>query len=328
MPANLPPEYFETERKLKTAKTIPEKIEILEKLLSIVPKHKGTEKLQAVLKRKISKLKEQQQKKSAKAKRGPIFYIERSGAAQVILIGPPNSGKSQILNSLTNAYSEVANYPYSTKKPVPGMMPFKDIKIQLIDTPPIGEEYLEPWLPELIKLADAVLMVVDLNNDDLLSQMDIVFQKLKEKKIELVGFIKEDFEKKFFLKKTMIIGNKFDYSRAKENFEILKELYKEKFLIFPYSAKEKTHSEELKEKIYNFLDLIRVYSKIPGKKPDLEEPFVFKKGSTIMDMAERIHKDFAQNLKYARVWNRNNLNGLKVTKDYILQEEDIVELHI
>jgi len=328
MPANLPPEYFETEKKLKTAKTISEKIEILEKLLSIVPKHKGTEKLQAVLKRKISKLRDQQQKKSATARRGPIFHIERSGAAQLILIGPPNSGKSQVLNSLTNAYSEVADYPYSTKKPVPGMMPFKDIKIQLIDTPPIGEEYIEPWLPELIKLADAVLLVVDLNDDDLLSQIDTIFQKLKEKKIELVGSIKENTETNFFLKKTMIIGNKFDQQQAKENFKILKELFEKDFLIFPYSAKEKTNSEELKEKIYNFLDLIRVYSKVPGKKPDLNEPFVFKKGSTIMDMAERIHKDFARNLKYARVWNKNNLNGLKVTKDYLLQEEDIVELHI
>ncbi len=328
MPANLPPEYFETEKKLRTAKTIPEKIEILEKLLSIVPKHKGTEKLQAVLKRKISKLRDQQQRKSATARRGPVFYIERSGAAQLILIGPPNSGKSQILNSLTNAYSEVADYPYSTKKPVPGMMPFKDIKIQLIDTPPIGEEYIEPWLPELIKVADAVLLVVDLNDDDLLSQIDTVLQKLKEKKIELIGSIKEDTGTNFFLKKTLIIGNKFDQQRAKENFKILKELFEKDFLIFPYSAKEKTNLEELKGKIYNFLELIRVYSKVPGKKPDLNEPFVFKKGSTIMDMAERIHKDFARNLKYAKVWNKNNLNGLKVTKDYLLQEEDIVELHI
>ncbi|MCP2518864.1 50S ribosome-binding GTPase [Candidatus Aminicenantes bacterium AC-335-K20] len=328
MPANLPPEYFEEEKKLRTAKTIPEKIEILERLLSIVPKHKGTEKLQAVLKRKISKLREQQQRKSATARRGPVFYIEKSGAGQVILIGPPNSGKSQILNSLTNAYSEVADYPYSTKKPVPGMMPFKDIKIQLIDTPPIGEEYLEPWLPELVKIADAVLLIVDLSNDDLLSQIDIVFQKLKEKKIQLVGSLKEKIEESFFIKKTMIIGNKFDLQHAKENFEVLSELFGKEFLIIPYSAKEQINIEELKEKIYNFLDLIRVYSKIPGKKPDLDEPFVFKKGSTIMDMAEKIHKDFAKNLKYARVWNKNNLNGLKVTKDYILQEEDIVELHI
>lgn len=286
MPANLPPEYFEEEKKLRTAKTIPEKIEILERLLSIVPKHKGTEKLQAVLKRKISKLREQQQRKSATARRGPVFYIEKSGAGQVILIGPPNSGKSQILNSLTNAYSEVADYPYSTKKPVPGMMPFKDIKIQLIDTPPIGEEYLEPWLPELVKIADAVLLIVDLSNDDLLSQIDIVFQKLKEKKIQLVGSLKEKIEESFFIKKTMIIGNKFDLQHAKENFEVLSELFGKEFLIIPYSAKEQINIEELKEKIYNFLDLIRVYSKIPGKKPDLDEPFVFKKGSTIMDMAE------------------------------------------
>ncbi len=328
MPANLPPQYFETEKKLKTAKTISEKIKILEELLSIVPKHKGTEKLQALLKTKISKLREQQQKRGATARRGPLFYIEKSGAGQLILIGPPNAGKSQILNTLTNASSEVADYPYTTKKPIPGMMPFKNVQIQLIDTPPIGEEYLESWLPELVKLADAVLLVIDLNDNDLLSQMDTVFKKLEEKKIKLVGSLKGKHEGKFFLKETMIIGNKYDFPRAKENFEILKELFSKEFYIFPFSTVEKKNLGELKEKIYQLLNIIRVYSKIPGKKPDLKDPFVFKKGSTIMDMAERIHKDFAYKLKYARVWGQSKFDGQKVTKDYVLQEEDIVELHI
>ena len=328
MPANLPPQYFETEKKLKTAKSIPEKIQILEELLSIVPKHKGTEKLQAILKRKISKLRDQEKKRSAPARRAPLFYIEKSGAGQVILIGPPNSGKSKILNSLTNASSEVADYPYTTKKPVPGMMPYKNIQIQLVDTPPIGEEYFEPWLTELIKLSDGILLVVDLSDDDLLSQIDNIINKLEAKKIKLVGSIEENLENRIFQKRTIIIGNKYDLDRAKENFEILKELLGKKFPLFPYSAEENKNSENFKEEIYKLLDVVRFYSKIPGKKPDLEEPFVFKRGSTIMDMAERIHKDFAHKLKYARVWGTNKFDGQKVTRDYVLQEEDIIELHI
>ncbi|MFQ6081788.1 MAG: GTPase [Candidatus Aminicenantia bacterium] len=329
MPANLPPQYFEAERKLKTAKNIPDKIGILEEMLSIVPKHKGTEKLQALLKTKISKLKDQLQKKQATARHGPVFYIEKLGAGQVILIGPPNAGKSQILNSLTNAPAEVADYPFTTQKPVPGMMPYKNIQIQLIDTPPITEEYLEPWLPEIIKVADAVLLVVDLNDDNCLDQIEVIFKRLEDKKITLVEpKMVIESEKKPFLKRALIIGNKNDLSGATENLEFLKEFYAQKFPVISISAKEKVNLDNLKDRIYNILDIIRVYSKIPGKKPDLNEPFIFKKGATVMDMAERIHKDFAYKLKYARIWGSNKYDGQKVTKDYILQEEDIIELHI
>lgn len=329
MPANLPPQYFETERKLKTAKTHQEKIVILEELLSIVPKHKGTEKLQALLKTKIAKLKSTAQKKPTVAKHVPTFHIEKSGAGQVVLIGPPNAGKSMLIKSLTNANPEIGDYPFTTQVPYPAMMIYENIQIQLIDTPPITPEYVDVWHYELIKGADGVLFCADMAGQDQSLALLAILDKLKEKRIEFISEKQEPpSEGPHFYKRALIVANKNDLLSAAENIHILKDLMTGILDVISISSSRGDGLEALKGKIFSLLHIIRIYSKIPGKKADLEDPFTLKKGSTVMDLSRAIHKDFTLKLKYARIWSKDKYQGQKVNRDHVLEDEDIIELHI
>jgi small GTP-binding protein len=329
MPANLPPQYFETERKLKTAKTPQEKRIILEELLSLVPKHKGTEKLQALLKTKIAKLKSAAQKKPAIAKHALSFHFDKAGAGQIILIGPPNAGKSRLIKSLSNANPEIAAYPFTTRNPYPAMMEYENIQIQLIDTPPITPEYMEFWHSELIKEADGILFLLDLSRQSPMNTIQIILDRLKEKKIELIA---EDQAiptgVPSFYKKTLIVANKMDLPSAEENYKIFKKALESKFVPIPVSADKGDGLESLKKRIFSLLHIIRVYSKIPGKKADFNDPYTLKKGSSVMTLARTVHKDFGENLKYARIWSKNKYQGQKVNRNHILEDEDVIELHI
>lgn len=329
MPANLPPQYFEKEKELKKAKNPQERISILEDLLAIVPKHKGTEKLQAQLKTKIAKLKTESQRSPTVARHTAAFQVEKTGAGQVVVIGSPNTGKSSLIKALTNANPDIGDYPFTTRLPSPAMMPYENIQIQLVDMPPITQDYFEFWQAELIKAADAVLLVVDLSLPDPSEDFLTLLAKLEEKRIALVAR-EENIppEKQQFMKKTMIIANKADHPRAEKNLEAIKDFTDQDFETIPVSIFEEKTLVDLKERIYTLLDVIRVYSKIPGKKVDHEDPYVFKKGSSLMDMAKAVHKDFAQRLKYARIWGKNKYQGQKVNRSYILEDEDIIELHI
>jgi ribosome-interacting GTPase 1 len=329
MPANLPPQYFDTEKKLKTAKTPEEKVPILEELLSIVPKHKGTEKLQALLKTKIAKLKSTAQKKPTIAKHGLSYYIEKAGAGQVVLVGLPNSGKSSLVKSLTNANPDIGDYPFTTRMPYPAMMPYENIQIQLVDTPPITPEYMEYWHAELIKSADGVLAILDTSSQNLASDTESLLAKLKEKRIVLIP---KDHtlppEASLFNKRALIVANKADLSSEEGYLTSIKHVLDPYFDLIPVSTTTGDGLEILRTKIFSLLHVIRVYSKIPGKKADREDPFTLKIGSSVMSLAKAVHKDFAQNLRFARIWSQNKYQGQKVNRDHILEDEDIIELHI
>jgi hypothetical protein len=329
MPANLPPQYFETERKLKDAKTPQEKTGILEELLSIVPKHKGTEKLQALLKTKIAKLKSESQKRPTTAKHAPTFHIDKSGAGQVVLIGPPNAGKSMLIKSLSNANPEIGDYPFTTRTPSPAMMKYENIQIQLIDTPPITADYMEVWHYELVKDADGVLFLLDLAGPNPADTLQAILARLREKKIELVPEGQTaPSESRFFLKRTLIVANKKDLPSAEENLNRLRKALEPTFSPMAVSASRGDGLELLKKQIFSIIRIIRVHSKVPGKKADLAAPFTLKQGASVMDLARAVHKDFAQKLKYARIWSKNKYQGQKVNRDHILEDEDIIELHI
>jgi len=329
MPTNVPPQYLEVEKKLQTTSDPMERKEIYEELLSIVPKHKGTDKLQALLKTKISKLKAQLEKKTAVSRSGPTYSIEKAGAGQVVLIGPPNSGKSSLLKSLTNADPKVADYPFSTHTAAPAMMPYENIQIQLIDTPPVTEDYIEVWHTELIKNADAVLFVLDLGRPDPFEDLLMVMAKLEEKRIEFVENGAEiHSSRQIPYEKNLVIANKSDLDPAGEKIRALDREIEGMFPMIPVSAKTEDNLGELKSRIFSMLKILRVYSKTPGKDVNRKDPYVFRTGSTLVDMAKAVHKDFAQKLKFARIWGTNKYQGQKVNRDYILEDEDIIELHI
>jgi uncharacterized protein len=329
MPANLPPHYYEAERRYREAKDPQDKLAILHEMYAIMPKHKGTDKLQADVKSKISKLNKEIQQKKKTTRRGDQYFVEKEGAAQVVLIGAPNAGKSQILTSLTHATPEVAAYPYTTTKPLSGMMPFENIQIQLVDTPPIAMEFMEPWLAGIIRGVDIVCLVADLGSENMLEEIEAVIHKLEEYKIILEQKEGETNPLDGIAhKKTILIANKVDLPISEINLGLLKEYNKQQLPIFVLSATEKTNIEEFRRFIYDSLGILRVYTKTPGKKAEFKDPVILKIGSTLLEAARAIHKDFAHNLKYARVWGEGVYDGQMVQKDFILKDGQVVEFHI
>jgi len=326
MPANLPPQYFEAEKRYRQARTPQEKVEALEDMLSIMPKHKGTDRLRAELRTKIAKFYDEAQKRPLIGRKGSLlYYIKKEGAGQAVLVGLPNVGKSQLVSAVTEASPEVANYPFTTQVPIPGMMRFENIQIQLVDLPAITAPQVDSWLPNVFKNADLLLIVVDLSQDPI-TQMEAIIERLKKFRINL--FDQAEVEPRTVQKRALIIGNKRDLEGAEERYRRLSSRYGEKLSLVCLSAKEGDGLEKLGESIYRALDVIRVYTKAPGQPPDLNEPVVVKKGSTVEEVAESIHKDFRSKLKYALVWGSGKFDGQQVKRQHVLQEGDIVELHI
>jgi len=326
MPANLPPQYFEAEKRYRVAKDAEEKIEALQAMLAIMPRHKGTDRLHAGLRRKIARLSQEAEKKYATARRAG-FYIRREGAGQVILVGLANVGKSQLLAALTDASPEIAEYPFSTQMATPGMMRFEDIQIQLVDTPPIGHRNVRTLLANTLRGADLIAIVVDLGVEPV-SQVTATLQALTGARIEAQLDGAKEASPGSYQKKMLITGNKSDLENADSNRRKLDEQYSAVFPMVSVSAREGNGLEGLKSAIYKALDIFRVYTKAPGTKADLGEPVILKKGGTVQDAAESIHKDFKYELKYATVWGSGKYDGQKVSKAHALQDGDIVEFHI
>ena len=333
MPTNLPPEAIEAERRYRAAQSVAEKITTLEEFLSTIPKHKGTDKLRANLRRRLSKLKASSQVRKGVSTRDSAFRINKEGAGQVVLVGPTNVGKSALVAALTNATPQVAPSPYTTWAPTPGMMPVEDIQVQLIDTPPLDREYVEPELMNLIRRSDLVLLVVDLQTDPL-QQLEDTIALLEEYRIvpRRLQDRYADRPRLTFIP-LFVLANKNDDETFDENFEIFCELLKENSEtdcpLLPVSATTGRNLERLKQVVFEQLEIIRVYSKAPGKEPDLDAPFVLKKGSTVAEFAGKVHQDFYENLKSARVWGSATLyDGQMVRRDHVLQDGDVVELRI
>jgi ribosome-interacting GTPase 1 len=329
MPANLTPQYFEAEQKYREAITAHEKLHALKLMLAVIPKHKGTEKLQADIKRKISRLTEDMEQAHKAGKRHSDF-VKKEGAGQVVLVGPPNSGKSSIVNFLTHAEPEVADYPFTTHKPAPAMMPFKDLQVQLVDMPPITESYYEGWWSNIIRDCDLVLLVIGLDEIDPDGAAQVLLKHLEEAGTILApeaDLDRDALDFRAVKKMTRLVLNKKDLGGV----DIMRDLLKPVLGGIPVavvSCSTGEGMEELRAAIVDWLDLIRVYTKVPGKKADLSKPYVVKRGTTILEIAGTIHKDFKENLKFARVWGHAKFDGQPVEKTYELEDGDIIELHI
>jgi ribosome-interacting GTPase 1 len=328
MPTNLPPEYFEVEKRFRAAKSPAEKVALLEELISTVPKHKGTDHLRADLRRRLSQLRAEARSKKGASRRESVFRIEREGAGQVVVVGPANVGKSALVAALTNATPEVADYPYTTWEPTPGMMPVEDIQIQLVDTPPLDRDYVEPELLDLIRRSDLILLVVDLQTDPL-GQLEETLAILRENRIVPHRW-KDRYseDERVTFKPILVLANKADDERSNELFELFCQLLDEEWPCLPVSAATGRNLEGLKRAVFENLGIIRVYAKPPGKEPDFSAPFVLKKGSTVQDLAGKVHKDFLEKLTAARVWGSAEFDGQMVQRDYVLQDGDVVELRI
>jgi ribosome-interacting GTPase 1 len=330
MAANLTPQYLEAEAQYKKAQTAEERLECLKKMYSLLPKHKASEKLQADLKTRMSGLKKEiEQERKQPKKVGISHKIPKQGAGQYVLLGAPNTGKSRLLGRLTRAAPEVAPYPFTTREPHAGMMDWEDVRVQLIDTPPITADYLESYLPGMVQAADAALLLLDLSDDDGPFAVEAVIERLSQAKAFL-GAAPPAAPEEGALPptRTMLVANKMDLPGAADRLELVRELFGPRFPIQVVSAEQGTGLEDLRHTIYQLLNVIRVYTKQPGKPPDMASPFTVPVGSDLLTLAARVHRDFAEGLKSARIWGTGVYDGQTVKRDHVLHDKDIVELHL
>jgi uncharacterized protein len=325
MPANLTPQYKAAEATYKQAQTVSEKIHALEEMYRTIPKHKGTEKLCSDIKQRLSKARKQLEQSSRSQTKGTSFHVAREGAAQIVLVGPPNSGKSSVLAGFTKAHTVVADYPFSTQKPLPGMLKWENLQFQLVDLPPLSGEFYEPWVPSLVRVSDMVLLVVGMDTVD---QIDTVLNILTDYKISLVKSCEDaDYHSRIVKIPAVIAATKTDLPDAEVTLELLNEMYGFLNLIC-LSGHNPGDASMLGRCIFETLHLIRVYTRAPGKEANMQQPVVLRKGSTLLDVTTEIHKDFADEMKYARVWGSGKFSGQKIQRDYVVEEGDIFEFKV
>ncbi len=330
MAANLTPQYLEAESKYRAAKTPNEQLAALEEMWRELPKHKSSEKIQAELKKKLSAARKavQQGSKRGPAKAGP-FAIPRCGAGQVALVGTPNVGKSSIVGALTHAHVKIADYPFATAVPVPGMVPYEDIQIQLVDTPPVTAEHVPTGSPGLWHAADALLIIADLAADSFLDDTETCLRHLTERRIELTEGKREHPREPGAALKVpgLVLANKLDLPGTSANLDLLRELLSPRVRVEPLSARDPASVMRLPELLFKLIHVMRIYAKPPGRKPDLAEPFVLPAGSDVHELARRVFRGLEHQMKSARIWGHGVADGQNVQLDHILHDKDIVELH-
>ena len=345
MAINATPMYKKAEERYRSASTPAERVAALEEMLRLVPKHKASEKLQQQIKQKIKNAREDMQRgqKSGGGAHGhhDIFAIPRQGAGQVVLLGAPNVGKSAIVGALTHAKVEIADFPFSTHAAIPGMAHHEDVPIQFVDMPPLMDGHAQPGMLNAYRRADAVLIVIDLAAIEIVDQFEQAVAFLTTHGMRPVSSpvpddTSDDIESRdldeieatALPKRALVVANKCDLPDSMANYETFRELIQTDIKMLPISATAGDGTKDMLAELFNLLNVIRVYAKKPGKPADMEAPFILPVGSTVLDMAEHVHKELAENLKTARIWGGTVHDGQQVTGTHVLTDRNVVELHV
>ncbi len=329
MPANLTPDYLEAEKRYRAARTPEEKVAALEEMIALLPKHKGTEKIYADLKAKLAKLRRGDDKKGGPARRGSEYVIRPEGAGQVVVVGAPNSGKSALLRALTKAEVEVTDYPFATRRPAPGMMTFEDVSFQLVDTPSITKDFFDPFLPPLIRNADAAVLIVDLASPDCLDQPGEVIEALEAQRVVLVREVVTRSSKQGTPRRlpALLVGTKADHPDAEAATELLREVLGDRLDFLAVSIEDPASLDRFRRAVFDLFGVVRVYSKRPGKEADFSAPFLLPIGATVLDFAEKVHREFAERFAFARAWGGGRFDGQRLGRTDLVQDRDVIELH-
>ena len=327
MPANLPPHYYIAEEKYRAARGPAEKVAALQEMLSTTPKHKGTDHLRADLRAKVARAMEELEHPKRGSGQPEPYAIRKEGAGQAVLIGLPNAGKSQLLASLTGAAAKVAEYPFTTRLPLPGMLRYQNVLIQLVDTPAINDREVQARLFSMLRNTDLLLVVVDLSADPL-TEADEVMSELDHYGFRLLGNDQQpDPEDHRAQKRVLLVGNKADCTDANAAFELLEELYLGQLPLTMVSATSGSGLNGLGQDIFEALGKVRVYLKARGSQPDYDQPLILAQGSIVEDAAQLVHKDWTRRIKYALLWGSGKFEGQRIGRDYVLSDEDAIELH-
>jgi ribosome-interacting GTPase 1 len=336
MPANLTPDYKAAESRYKKSRDPEERLDALREMLKLMPKHKGTDHLQADIKSRIKELTEELTgPRKGAARTGPPTVIRPEGAAQVALIGPPNSGKSALHDRLTGSHSASQPYPFATQYPQPGMFAVEDVMIQLVDLPSISASHPIPWMANALQPADAALLVVDLSVAGVVESVAAVHDLRESRRVHLSadwsagsnGLHHPDDPFAIVLP-TLVLAAKADLiPNIGEELEVFLELEGYHYPAMAVSALTGDGLDALGAWLFRNLGIIRVYTKEPGQAADLSAPFTVRTGATVIEVAELVHRDFVRSFKYARLWGRSGFDGQQVGRDHLVDDGDVIELH-
>lgn len=330
MPANLTAQYKAAEERYRASTGHEEKLDALREMLALLPKHKGTEKLQADLRKRISKLEDEGEHAARSGHRGPdVGHVKKEGAGQWVLLGPPSAGKSSLLAALTNAHPEIADYPFTTRVPQPGMMPFEDVLVQIVDTPAVAPGHVESWLPNLARNADGLLLVLDVCADDVEPSWAALLDLLDRARVLPRGLpIPEGASPLGVERPVLVLANRRDEDPDGTFAELARGTVGERLPFLRVSARTGEGLDVLRPILFRALHRIRVHTKEPGHPPDEGRPFVLPEGATVEDLANLVHRDLAARLKFARLWGSHaRFDGQQVDRHHALGDGDVVELH-
>ncbi|MCA1845332.1 MAG: TGS domain-containing protein [Actinobacteria bacterium] len=338
MPTNVSPEYKRAEAEFRSARTAEDRLAAMREMLRTLPKHKGTEHLQADIRTRIKELTDELAgPRKGGARTGPAHVVHPDGAGQVALVGPPNSGKSALHHRLTGSHAAVGPFPFTTQVPQPGMLPHLDIGIQLVDLPPVASEHPVPWLGNALQPADAALLVVDLGDPGCVDQLLELHDLLAERRVFLTGDwsslaieapgVDEDDDPFAIHIPTLLVAAKADLvDHYDDELAAFRELTGRSYPSVTVSAETGAGLDAIGAFLFEHLGVVRVYTKIPGQPPDRSRPFTVRRGQTVEDVAVLIHKDLLATLRWARLW-RGDIEGLQVGKNHPVEDGDVLEIH-
>jgi hypothetical protein len=333
MPANLTPDYKKAEAAYKRSRDPQERLELLQEMHRTIPKHKGTEHLRADIKTKIKELREELAGPSkGGARGGPMTFVHPEGAAQVAIIGPPNTGKSTLHAALTGSHTQIGAYPFTTQYPEPGMLTVEDASIQLVDLPPISTQHPIPWIGNALQSANGALFVIDLGQPGCVEQIVAARELLADRRITLAatwdrttGNEGDPFEIRL---PTLLVANKADVIPDIEgDLDVCRELGDLHFPTIVVSAETGEGLDAIGPWLFRNLEIVRVYTKAPGREPDMDRPYTVFSGATVEDVSRLVHRDLAESFHHARIWGRGSYDGQQVGREHVVEDGDILEIH-